>query len=615
MTPTLNDFTRALLTPDLSFATLADARAVTDRQGLPRLRRTTRFAEARIEWRGGSWLLFLPLAPQALLRIERTAARLRRLTSNLLASYRILPGEMQWCDTLGTPRTTDLILQELPAGAEFSTALETEEPATLLAALDTLQEGLRSLGFNHRNLKPGNLRWCAGRFIPLRYHDARFGTTGADDEAFEAPRTGWSSPRTSSGPTTSTRDAPRCRRPKGWASSTSRAAMSSRRTTKSWSTTPRRALASYAGQATGPASTTSDGSSPASHPLPSSARRSRRPMQGSPFPSDDAPGGEPAPQQVTNHKHQQPIENMEQVKVLIIGSGPAGYTAGIYTSRANLAPVLYEGIEPGGQLTTTTEIENFPGYPEGVDGNQMMADLRRQAERFGTDVRSGVVTRVDLSQRPFRVEVDGEKELRTETLIVSTGASAKYLGLPSETRFRGMGVSACATCDGFFYRKKDVAVVGGGDTACEEATYLASLCRKVYMIVRKPYLRASKAMQERVFHTPNIEVLFEHNTVEVLGDDNGVTGALLRHNDGTERRIDIDGFFLAIGHHPNTELFAGQLELDAEGYIRTEPGTSKTSVEGVFAAGDVQDPHYRQAITAAGSGCIAALDCERFLHQ
>lgn len=338
-------------------------------------------------------------------------------------------------------------------------------------------------------------------------------------------------------------------------------------------------------------------------------------MQGSPFPSDDAPGGEPAPQQVTNHKHQQPIENMEQVKVLIIGSGPAGYTAGIYTSRANLAPVLYEGIEPGGQLTTTTEIENFPGYPEGVDGNQMMADLRRQAERFGTDVRSGVVTRVDLSQRPFRVEVDGEKELQAETLIVSTGASAKYLGLPSETRFRGMGVSACATCDGFFYRKKDVAVVGGGDTACEEATYLASLCRKVYMIVRKPYLRASKAMQERVFHTPNIEVLFEHNTVEVQGDDNGVTGALLRHNDGTERRIDIDGFFLAIGHHPNTELFAGQLELDAEGYIRTEPGTSKTSVEGVFAAGDVQDPHYRQAITAAGSGCIAALDCERFLHQ
>ena len=303
----------------------------------------------------------------------------------------------------------------------------------------------------------------------------------------------------------------------------------------------------------------------------------------------------------------------ENVKVLIIGSGPAGYTAAIYTSRANLQPVLYEGIEPGGQLTTTTEVENFPGYPDGVDGNQMMADMRRQAERFGTDIRSGVITQADLSQRPFRVVVDGTKELRAEALIIATGASAKYLGLPSETKFRGQGVSACATCDGFFYRKKDVAVVGGGDTACEEATYLASLCRQVYLIVRKPFLRASKAMQQRVFNTPNIEVLFEHNTVEVLGDNSGVTGALLRKTDGTERTIDISGFFLAIGHHPNTELFAGQLELDAEGYIRTEPGTSKTNIEGVFAAGDVKDPHYRQAVTAAGSGCIAALDCERFL--
>lgn len=303
----------------------------------------------------------------------------------------------------------------------------------------------------------------------------------------------------------------------------------------------------------------------------------------------------------------------ENVKVLIIGSGPAGYTAAIYTSRANLQPVLYEGIEPGGQLTTTTEVENFPGYPDGVDGNQMMADMRRQAERFGTDIRSGVITQADLSQRPFRVVVDGTKELRAEALIITTGASAKYLGLPSETKFRGQGVSACATCDGFFYRKKDVAVVGGGDTACEEATYLASLCRQVYLIVRKPFLRASKAMQQRVFNTPNIEVLFEHNTVEVLGDDSGVTGALLRKTDGTERTIDISGFFLAIGHHPNTELFAGQLELDAEGYIRTEPGTSKTNIEGVFAAGDVKDPHYRQAVTAAGSGCVAALDCERFL--
>ena len=303
----------------------------------------------------------------------------------------------------------------------------------------------------------------------------------------------------------------------------------------------------------------------------------------------------------------------ENVRVLIIGSGPAGYTAAIYTSRANLQPVLYEGIEPGGQLTTTTEVENFPGYPDGVDGNQMMADMRRQAERFGTDIRSGVITQADLSQRPFRVVVDGTKELRAEALIIATGASAKYLGLPSETKFRGQGVSACATCDGFFYRKKDVAVVGGGDTACEEATYLASLCRQVYLIVRKPFLRASKAMQQRVFNTPNIEVLFEHNTVEVLGDDSGVTGALLRKTDGTERTIDISGFFLAIGHHPNTELFAGQLELDAEGYIRTEPGTSKTNIEGVFAAGDVKDPHYRQAVTAAGSGCVAALDCERFL--
>ena len=305
--------------------------------------------------------------------------------------------------------------------------------------------------------------------------------------------------------------------------------------------------------------------------------------------------------------------NQETIKVLIIGSGPAGYTAAIYLSRANLAPVLYEGIEPGGQLTTTTEVENFPGFPEGIDGPELMARMRQQAERLGTDLRAGTVTKVDLSQRPFRVEVDGEKELLAETLIVSTGATAKYLGLPSETKFRGQGVSACATCDGFFYRKKDVAVVGGGDTACEEATYLASLCRKVYMIVRKPFLRASKAMQERVFNTPNIEVLFEHNTVEVLGDEQGVTGALLRRNDGVERTIDIAGFFLAIGHHPNTELFAGQLDLNEEGYIKVEGNTSKTSVEGVFAAGDVRDPHYRQAITAAGSGCVAALDCERFL--
>ena len=305
---------------------------------------------------------------------------------------------------------------------------------------------------------------------------------------------------------------------------------------------------------------------------------------------------------------------MEQVKTLIIGSGPAGYTAAIYTSRANLGPVLYEGMEPGGQLTTTTEIENFPGYPEGIDGTTMMADLKRQAQRFGADVRTGRITKVDLSSRPFHVIVDGTAEIEAQTLIVATGASAKYLGLPSETKFRGMGVSACATCDGFFYRKKTVAVVGGGDTACEEATYLAGLCRQVYMIVRKPFLRASKAMQQRVFDTPNIEVLFEQNTAEVLGDDEGVTGVRLRHSTtGAEREIAVDGFFLAIGHHPNTELFQGQLELDDEGYIRVKPGTSETSVEGVFAAGDVKDPRYRQAITAAGSGGMAAIDCERFL--
>ena len=303
----------------------------------------------------------------------------------------------------------------------------------------------------------------------------------------------------------------------------------------------------------------------------------------------------------------------ETVKVLIIGSGPAGYTAAIYTSRANLAPVLYEGIEPGGQLTTTTDVENFPGHPDGVTGPDLMDRMRSQAERFGADIRIGTVTSADLSSHPFHVVIDGTTQIKAETLIIATGASAKYLGLPSETKFRGQGVSACATCDGFFYRKKDVAVVGGGDTACEEASYLASLCRKVYMIVRKPHLRASKAMQQRVFDTPNIEVLFEHNTAEVLGDESGVTGVLLRRNDGTERKIDISGFFLAIGHHPNTELFSEQLALDAEGYVKVEPGTSKTSVEGVFAAGDVRDPHYRQAITAAASGCIAALDCERFL--
>ena len=298
---------------------------------------------------------------------------------------------------------------------------------------------------------------------------------------------------------------------------------------------------------------------------------------------------------------------------MIIGSGPAGFTSAIYTSRANLSPVLYEGIEPGGQLTTTTEIENFPGYPQGITGTAMMEDLRQQALRFGADVRRGIITDIDLSKRPFKAVVDHEHEIEAEAVIVCTGASAKYLGLESEAKYRGMGVSACATCDGFFYRKQDVAVVGGGDTACEEATYLASICKKVYLIVRKNYLRASKAMQERVFNTPNIEVLFEHNTKEVLGDEDGVTGVSVVSTSGEERTLDISGFFLAIGHHPNVEVFKGQLELDEQGYIKVVPGTSKTSVEGVFAAGDVKDPHYRQAITAAGSGCIAALDCERWL--
>lgn len=304
----------------------------------------------------------------------------------------------------------------------------------------------------------------------------------------------------------------------------------------------------------------------------------------------------------------------ERIKCLIIGSGPAGYTAAIYAARANLAPVVYEGIEPGGQLTTTTEIENFPGYPEGISGTAMMEELKKQAQRFGTEVRFGVITKLDLSARPFAVEVDGgSSTLEAEAIIVATGASAKYLGLPSEQKFRGMGVSACATCDGFFYRKKDVAVVGGGDTACEEATYLASICRQVYLVVRKNYLRASKAMQKRVFTTPNIEVIFEHNTKEVLGDDNGVTGMLLVSNTGAERRIAVDGMFLAIGHHPNTELVRGQVDLDELGYIVTDHG--RTNVPGVFAAGDVQDPRYRQAITAAGSGCVAALECERFLAE
>jgi len=298
---------------------------------------------------------------------------------------------------------------------------------------------------------------------------------------------------------------------------------------------------------------------------------------------------------------------------LIIGSGPAGYTAAIYASRAALNPILYEGLQPGGQLTTTTVIENFPGYPEGVDANQLMGDMRAQAVNLGADVRSGYVTAVDLSQRPFRVTVDESETILAETLIIATGATAKYLGLPSEDKYRGMGVSACATCDGFFYRGKDVAVVGGGDTACEEATYLAHLCRKVYMIVRRHVLRASKAMQERVMNTENIEILWECQTQEVLGDANGVNGVRLVRKSGEVFEKPIDGFFLAIGHQPQSDLFKEWIATDENGYILTDGKSSRTNVEGVFAAGDVQDPQYRQAIAAAGSGCRAALDAERFL--
>ena len=306
---------------------------------------------------------------------------------------------------------------------------------------------------------------------------------------------------------------------------------------------------------------------------------------------------------------------MENVKCLIVGGGPAGYTAAIYGARADMAPVVYEGMQPGGQLTTTTDIENYPGFEDGISGQGLMSVMRAQAVRLGADIRTGEITSVDLSERPFKVVVDGGNEIVAETLIIATGATAKYLGLPSETKFRGLGVSACATCDGFFYRKKVVAVVGGGDTACEEATYLAGLCRKVYMIVRRDVLRASQAMQEKVMSTENIEILWNCNTQEVLGDDFGVTGVKLLRNDGEVFDIAVDGFFLAIGHHPNSELFSQWVKVDKEGYIVTDGKTSKTNVEGVFAAGDVQDPIYRQAITAAASGCRAALDAEKFLKM
>jgi len=308
--------------------------------------------------------------------------------------------------------------------------------------------------------------------------------------------------------------------------------------------------------------------------------------------------------------------NPEKIKCLIIGSGPAGYTAAIYAARANLSPVLYEGLQPGGQLTTTTEIDNFPGYPQGITGTEMMDQLKEQAARFSTDIRFGLVTKADLSQRPFKITIDEEKEIVAETIIISTGATAKYLGLKSEETFKGQGVSACATCDGFFYKGKDVAVVGGGDTACEEASYLAGLCNKVYMIVRRDVLRASITMQERVKNTPNIEILWQYNTKEITGSPmGGVNGAILVHKDGSEKRIDVHGFFLAIGHHPNSDRFSEWRKTNKEGYILTEGKSTRTNVPGVFAAGDVQDPHYRQAVTAAGSGCMAALDTERFLGE
>ena len=307
---------------------------------------------------------------------------------------------------------------------------------------------------------------------------------------------------------------------------------------------------------------------------------------------------------------------IERIRCVIIGSGPAGYTAAIYAARANLKPVLYTGLQMGGQLTTTTDVENFPGYPEGVTGPVMMEDMRKQAERFGTDIRFGIVTAVDFSGHPHKLTIDDCKQIEADTVIIATGASAKYLGLPTEEKFRGLGVSACATCDGFFYRKKTVAVVGGGDTACEEAVYLAGLAKQVYLIVRKPFLRASKIMQARVMNHPNIKVLFEHNATGLYGE-NGVEGVHLvkRAGECNEEHYDlpIDGFFLAIGHKPNSDIFKPYIDTDEVGYIITENGTPRTKVPGVFAAGDVADPHYRQAITAAGSGCKAAIEVERYL--
>jgi thioredoxin reductase (NADPH) len=307
------------------------------------------------------------------------------------------------------------------------------------------------------------------------------------------------------------------------------------------------------------------------------------------------------------------IMTTERVHLLIIGSGPAGYTAAIYAARADLKPVLYQGLQPGGQLTITTEVENYPGYPEGVQGPEMMVDFEKQAKRFGADIRFGYATAVDFSGKTKKVVIDETHTVEADAVIIATGASAKWLGLESEKRLNGFGVSACAVCDGFFFRGQDVAIVGAGDTAAEEASYLAKLCKKVYMIVRRDEMRASKAMQHRVLNTPNIEVIFNSETTEVLGDQT-VTGVRIRNNKTNEERVlDVTGFFVAIGHEPNTGIFKGQLSLDESGYIITTPGRTLTSVEGVFAAGDVQDHMYRQAVTAAGSGCMAALDAERWL--
>ena len=307
--------------------------------------------------------------------------------------------------------------------------------------------------------------------------------------------------------------------------------------------------------------------------------------------------------------------NIEKVHCLIIGSGPAGYTAAIYTARANMKPVLYQGIQPGGQLTITTEVENYPGYPEGIQGPEMMVDFEKQAARMGADIRYGLATKVDFSSRPFKVWIDEEKEMHADAVIIATGASAKWLGLESEQRLNGFGVSACAVCDGFFFRNKEVAIVGAGDTAAEEALYLSKLCTTVHMLIRKDQMRASKVMQDRVKNTPNIKIYWNTETEEIVGVNK--VEAMRIHNNQTNEvtEVPIQGFFVAIGHQPNSDIFKGFLDMDEAGYILTVPGTSKTNIEGVFAAGDVQDKNYRQAVTAAGSGCMAALDAERYLSS